>query len=104
MKKLIVLALMASLAGCALPTSQVHTGEARPTLAVQGAPGGAELFIDGVSAGPAAAYDGVNHKVFIEEGVHRIELRQSGQTVLTQKIFASNGETSTVVFSSEGSK
>jgi hypothetical protein len=104
MKSIIALALAASLAACALPNTEVRTGAVRPALAVQGAPAGAMLYVDGLQIGEAAQYNGVARKMLIEEGVHQVEVRQGGTVLLTQKIFASNGETSTVVVQSEPAK
>ena len=104
MKKIIALAIVAILAGCALPTTQVSTGTQRPTLAVKGSPAGALLYVDGLPVGEAARYDGVSQKLFIEEGVHQLELRQGGQVLMAQKIFASSGETSTLVYGTEVAK
>jgi hypothetical protein len=98
MKKIIALAFAVSLAGCALPTTQVKTGAQRPTLVIQGAPIGVVLYVDGLTVGAANQYDGLSQKLFIEEGVHQLELRQGAQVLMSQKIFSSNGETSTLEY------
>ncbi len=101
MKTLLALALAASLAGCALPVTQVQTGAVRPTLAVQGAPADADLYVDGLLVGNAAAYQGVAQKLFIEEGTHQVEIRRAGAVLMSQKVFAANGENSNIVFRAE---
>jgi len=93
--------LAALVSACALPTTEVRTGATRPALAVQGAPAGASLYLDGILIGAAAQYNGVAQKLLIEEGVHRVEVKQGQTVLLTQQIFASSGETSTVTVQSE---
>ncbi|WP_028104627.1 hypothetical protein [Pseudoduganella violaceinigra] len=104
MKKSLTLILAIALAGCALPKTAVKTGAVRPTLAVQGAPEGAQLFVDGLPMGDASAYNGVSRKVYVEDGTHVVEVRQAGAVLLSQKIFARDGETSTVVVRAEEKK
>ncbi len=104
MRKIIALVFVASLAACNLPTTQVKTGALRPTLAIQGAPIGAVLYVDGLSVGVANQYDGLSQKVLIEEGVHQLELRQGTQVLMSQKIFSSNGETSTLEYKAAATK
>lgn len=104
MKKIISLAFVISLVGCALPTTQVTTGASRPTLTVLGAPASAVLYVDGLSVGGAAQYNGSAQALLIEEGVHQVELRQGILVLMSQKIFASNGENSKLVYQSESAK
>lgn len=104
MKTILAAALAAALAGCALPTTSVKAGASRPALSVQGAPAGAVLYVDGVSMGEAGTYDGVKQKLLIEEGAHRVEVRQGQTVLLTQQIFAGGGETTTVTVSAETAK
>jgi hypothetical protein len=99
MKRILTLVAAFALAGCALPNTEVKTGAVRPTLAVQGAPAGSQLFVDGLQMGDASVYNGVTQKLFIEDGVHVVEVRHGGSVLLSQKVLASNGETSTVVVS-----
>jgi len=94
-------ALAALVSACALPATEVRTGAVRPALAVQGAPAGASLYLDGILMGEAGKYNGVAQKLLIEEGVHRVEVKQGQAVLLTQQIFASSGETSTVTVQSE---
>lgn len=104
MKKIIALTFAASLVACAQPTTRVSTGASRPTLAVQGAPADAVLYVDGLSMGNADQYNGVRQTLLIEEGVHQVELRRGIQVLMSQKIFASNGESSKFVYQSESIK
>jgi hypothetical protein len=104
MKKIIVLALAGSLVACALPTTRVTTGTSRPTLIVQGAPVNAVLYVDGLEVGSAAQYNGAAQTLLIEEGVHQVELRQGTDILMSQKIFASNGESSKFVYKAENTK
>lgn len=104
MKNLLALAVAACLTACAMPTTQVSTGAPRPTLIVQGAPADAILYVDGLAAGNAAQYNGVANSLLIEEGVHHVELRRGASVLMAQKIFASNGESSKLVYASESTK
>jgi hypothetical protein len=104
MKLLTTIALAAMLAGCAMPATTVTTGSARPALAVQGAPAGAILYVDGLQIGDAARYDGKTQRLMIEDGAHRVEIRQGGAVLHTQQIFAGPGETATVVVGTDGAK
>jgi hypothetical protein len=104
MKKLIVLFLALALSACALPTTKVNAGTARPTLTVLGAPANAVLFIDGLQIGVASNYNGAPNTLLIEEGVHRVELRQGGNVLMVQKILASGGENTKFTYNPEGSK
>jgi hypothetical protein len=104
MKNIIALFLALAVSACALPTTQVNAGTARPTLTVLGAPANAVLFIDGLQIGIAANYNGSPNNLLIEEGVHRVELRQGGNVLLAQKIFASGGENTKLTYNPESVK
>ena len=104
MKKIIVLILALALTACALPTTKVNAGTARPTLTVLGAPANAVLFIDGLQIGTAANYNGKPNNLLIEEGVHRVELRQGASVLMAQQIFASGGENTKFTYNPESTK
>jgi hypothetical protein len=92
MKALITLALSLSVAACALPTSTTTSGSARPTLLVKGAPAGAILVVDGTAVGAAADFDGRSKVLALEEGAHRIEVRQGTAVIVQRSVFGSGGE------------
>ena len=104
MKKLLALFLALSLTACALPTTRVNAGTARPTLTVLGAPADAMLYVDGLQIGAASHYNGAPHTLLIEEGVHRLELRQGATVLMVQKILASGGENTKFTYNPEGTK
>ena len=104
MKKLLVSLIALALSACSLPTTKVNAGTARPTLTVLGAPAGAMLFVDGLQIGVASAYNGQPNTLLIEEGTHRLELRQGGTVLLAQKILASGGENTKFTYNPESSK
>ncbi|CDG81080.1 putative uncharacterized protein [Janthinobacterium agaricidamnosum NBRC 102515 = DSM 9628] len=101
MKKLTIALALLALAGCALPVTQVKTGAVRPTLKVLGAPPYSSLYVDGLLIGDATIYNGSQKQVFVEEGVHQVELKLDGRVLYTAKVFSSNGETSTVTYQAE---
>lgn len=104
MKKLIALLAVLSLSACALPTTQVNAGTARPTLTVIGAPADATLTVDGLSMGLAASYNGAPNTLLVEEGVHRVELRQGPNVLMAQKILATGGENTKLTYKPESVK
>ncbi len=101
MKNILVLFLALALTACALPTTRVNAGTARPTLTVIGAPANAMLFIDGLQIGAASSYNGAPNNLLIEEGVHRLELRQGATVLMVQKILASGGENTKFTYNPE---
>lgn len=104
MKKLLIIALALHLTACALPTTTVKTGAARPTLSIIGAPANTLLYLDGLEAGAANNFNGAPNTLLVEEGAHRVELRLGGQVILAQQIFSSNGENSKVTYSAGGAQ
>ena len=93
MKALLTLILLATLAACAFPETSFKTGASRPRLAFTNAAPDLVLVVDGVTIGPAARYDGNPGVLLVEEGVHLLELKRGGQTVHSEKVLVSNGET-----------
>jgi hypothetical protein len=85
------------LTGCALPQTTVKTGSSQPGLIVKGAPVGSVLYVDGLMMGPATQFDGQPKVLAVLEGVHQVEVRQGTTVVYSEKTFASNGETHTVL-------
>lgn len=93
MKALWLLLLLA----CAPPATTVRTSESRPALAIEGAPAGSKLFIDGNAAGDANAYNGQPGILRVEPGTHEVEIREaSGRVLFRQKVFVES-ETRTIV-------
>jgi uncharacterized lipoprotein YajG len=76
------------LGSCAMPSTTVRTGATRPSLAVAGAPSGSFLYVDGQTAGSAAAYNGHPNVLLVEPGTHDVEIRDgSGRVVYQQRVF-----------------
>ena len=93
MKRLWLLLLLA----CAPPATTVRTAETRPALAIEGAPAGSKLFIDGNVEGDANAYNGQPGILRVEPGTHEVEIREaSGRVLFRQRVFVES-ETKTVV-------
>jgi hypothetical protein len=85
------------LAACSMPATTVRTADTRPAIAIEGAPAGSRLFIDGNSAGEASAYNGQPGVVRVEPGTHEVDIRDaSGRVLFKQKVFVES-ETKTVV-------
>ncbi len=87
MRTLAATALLA-LAACAGPTTVLRTVDTRPALAIAGAPGGAQLFVDGAPVGEADRYDGNPDILRVEPGTHDVEIRdRSGAVLFRQRVF-----------------
>jgi hypothetical protein len=103
MAKVFLVFLTLVLGGCALPNTAVRANAERPTLAVQGAPDAAVLYVDGLSMGLARQFDGGQRLLLIEEGAHQVEVRVDGHPIYSERILASTGETK-IVYVGGGSK
>ena len=94
MKPIVLLTLI--VVACANPATTVRSTDARPALAVEGAPAGSQLFVDGNSMGEANAYNGRPAVLRIEPGTHEIDVRDaSGRVVFQQRVFIES-ETKTI--------
>ena len=88
MRKSLAIFLMVFLAACSMPSTVVKTPDTRPSLAFEGAPEGAVLFLDGVRAGLANQYDGQPDVLRVEPGTHRVTITGAdGAVLLEQKVF-----------------
>jgi len=88
MRRLLFLLLILSAAACATPSTVVKTPDTRPALAIEGAPAGAILFLDGVRVGEANRYDGQPDILRVEPGTHTVTIKGAdGAELLVQKIF-----------------
>ena len=88
MRTLLAVSLLSLAAACAMPSTVVRTPDTRPSLAVEGAPAGAILFVDGVRVGEAILYDGEPNVLLVEPGTHTVTVRAAdGTELLEQKVF-----------------
>jgi hypothetical protein len=93
MKNLIlIIIIIVMVQGCSYPASQVRIPDKRPSIAVENAPDGAILFVDGLNMGPANQYNGHDKALLIEPGTHKIEVVNQGRTILSEKIFLGGSE------------
>lgn len=90
------LLLVLTLAGCTLPQTTVRSGSSPPQLVVRGAPSGSVLYVDGQEMGPADHYNGSPTVLVVLEGVHKVEIRQGGESLFSDKVFVATGETHAV--------
>jgi len=86
------------LAACiSTPATTVRTADTRPAIAIEGAPAGSKLFVDGNAAGDADAYNGQPAVLRVEAGTHEVDVRDaSGRVLFKQKVFVES-ETKTIV-------
>lgn len=88
MRKLLAVSLMILLAACSTPSTVVKTPDTRPSIAFEGAPEGAVLFLDGVRTGPANQYDGQPNILRVEPGTHVVTIKGAdGAILLEKKVF-----------------
>jgi hypothetical protein len=88
----LIVVLVFIFTGCiSMPTTQVKTAEASPTLAFIGAPEGSILYLDGLKIGDVNIYDGKKQILRVEPGTHFIEIKdKNGKIIFNQKIFVQN--------------
>jgi hypothetical protein len=96
-----LLVAASALTACALPHSGTRSGTQRPSLAIIGAPPGAQLRLDGVLIGDATQYDGHGQILTIEEGMHTVLIESQGAVLYTAKVYAAGGETTRVEVGAE---
>jgi hypothetical protein len=92
-KSLVAAALCTMLSACALPQTTVMSGSSQPNLVVTGAPADAVLYVDGLSMGRAAQFDGHPRVLAVLQGPHQVEVREGTTVLYHDKVFLSNGET-----------
>jgi len=96
MKGLLAAAALTMAACATTPSTTVHTTDTRPSLAVEGAPSGSQLFVDGNVVGDAAAYNGRPAVLRVEPGTHVVVVRDtSGKVIFKQTVFVES-ETKTI--------
>jgi hypothetical protein len=85
---LAALAAALALAACSGPSTVVRTVDTRPAIALQGAPPGTILYLDGAAVGEGSAFDGQPNVLRLEPGTHEVELRdRAGAVVFSQRVF-----------------
>lgn len=95
MNRLLCAAALA-LAACAMPSTTVRSAESRPSPAVQGAPRGLQLFVDGNAVGDAGSYDGQPAVLVVEPGTHVVDVRDGSGAVLFRQTVFVESETKTI--------
>jgi hypothetical protein len=91
--RFLLVILIILIAGCAYPTTSTRTVDDRPSIAIQGAPRGAMLFVDGLNMGEAQQYNGKPKALLLETGTHVVEVRDQERTFLSEKVFLGSGTT-----------
>jgi hypothetical protein len=90
-------AVLVLTAGCiSTPVTTVRTPDSRPGLAIEGAPSGATLYIDGNAVGAADAFNGAPAVLRVEPGTHEVDVRDAaGKVLFSQRVFVES-ETKTI--------
>lgn len=90
------LLLMLGLAACSYPQVGVRTVDTRPALAFTNVSPTAQLTIDGVRIGPAAAYDGKKQTLQLDRGTHKVLVEDGGRVLLEQTVYLGDEATKTI--------
>jgi len=76
------------LCACAVPSTTVRTTDTRPSLAFEGAPEGAKVYVDGLLVGDAEKYDGQPGILLVEPGTHQISVKgRDGSVLMERKVY-----------------
>ncbi len=91
---LMVLAL-GGLAACDIryPATNVAIADERPTIGFKGAPGGSQVFVDGIAMGAADQFDGSRETLMVEPGTHVVQVRHEGGVLLSERVYLGEGAT-----------
>jgi len=93
MRSSVFVLLVVGTVGCPYPQSQVRTTDDRPQIAVQDAPRGSILYVDGIQIGPAKNYGPKTSPLILEPGTHKVIVRtDSGSILIEETIFLGGGE------------
>ena len=82
-------------AGPQVGTTTTPTKDEKGVLHLNVKPHDAEVYIDGGLVGKASQFEGVFHKLRLDEGVHRVELRAPGYAPLVVNVRIQAGESMT---------
>jgi len=87
-KSLVMLVALLLLAACSMPNTTVRTTDTRPGIAIDGAPDGAILYVDGQRVGEANKYDGQPNVLVVEPGTHTVVVKGAdGAPLFDRKIY-----------------
>ncbi len=87
-KILVILVTLLLLAACSMPNTTVRTTDTRPGIAIDGAPDGAILYVDGQRIGEANKYDGQPNVLLVEPGTHTVVVKGAdGAPLFDRKIY-----------------
>ncbi|HYV67651.1 MAG TPA: hypothetical protein VE964_15505 [Myxococcales bacterium] len=96
MKRLIAASALALAACVSTPATTVRTTDTRPSLAIEGAPSGSLLLVDGLTMGDANAYNGRPAVLRVEPGTHVVEVQDSAGRVMYRQTVFVESETKTI--------
>jgi len=87
--------------GCAYPDAKVTRSEDRPALIIEGAPPTATLVVDGINHGEARQYNGDPKTLLVESGMHKVQILDRGNELLSREVYLSDGETRSLTLKRE---
>ena len=91
-KFLVTLVTLLVLAACSMPNTTVRTTDTRPGIAIDGAPDGAILYVDGQRIGEANKYDGQPNVLLVGPGTHTVVVKGAdGAHLFDRKVYVESG-------------
>lgn len=92
---LLMVLVLGGLAACDIryPSTTVAIADERPTIGFKGAPGGSQVFVDGIAMGAADQFDGSRETLIVEPGTHVVQVRQDGGLLLSERVYLGEGAT-----------
>lgn len=91
MNRLAPFLILATLCGCAYPTSSIVQGADSSGIFVVSAPLAAHLFVDGRDVGEAASFDGKKSFFAVDPGQHRVAVQGSGGSLYDRTVYVGVG-------------
>ncbi|NVJ91981.1 MAG: hypothetical protein HWE34_10010 [Methylocystaceae bacterium] len=95
MVKILALFSLILVTACTYPHTKTETVDNPATLVFTGASPDAMVYLNDLMIGPAHDYNGDPDSLIVPRGTHMLEIRENGTTILTEKIFVSNGSVKT---------
>ncbi len=92
---LLMVLVLGGLAACDIryPNTNVAIADERPTIGFKGAPGGSQVFVDGIAMGAADRFDGHRETLMVEPGTHVVQVRHDGGVLLSERVYLGEGAT-----------
>ena len=87
-----VLVAFVLLQACTYPSTQTVRSDERPSIAVEGAPLGSVLEVDGIGHGDASYWNGKPDRLLVEPGSHNVRVVLDGKVLLERTVYVTGTE------------